>query len=416
MYHMERSRSSRLFFRGFRVWFSRILLAWCTLGANRIARSADLVPDNIVVARIGSGTSLNSSAFAISIQEFTSSGILLQTLSNPFLGPNLLTDSGSATSNGYINTYGSFLAVPGSNLEAGTANASAQNAKATNILGLNAEIASRTIFPTGGPTGTPPSPFSGSNFRSVIPTSANTFYATGTSSGSPLTGGIWYKSETDFVQVSATQNNLRNVEIYGGQLYVTSGAANSLGISKVGSDLPATAGSTTTLVIPTGTGSSPYGFVLFDTDGNGSNDRAYIADERTSAGGGIQRWDLNSSGIWVNSYSRLFNTTNSSLTSSTGSGIVAIRGLTGRWDPFSGTAWLVATTTETSNNRLVSILDSGSIPTGFSTLAQAGTNYVFRGVDFSPIPEPSSYILAVIAAGVLALMKKKSGIMRQAIQ
>lgn len=371
------------------------------------SNAADLV-SNVIVERIGNGsTALSSASAAIAVQEYSTSGTLLQTLTNPFLGTNLLTDSGSATSNGYLNTYGAYVAVPGLNVATGTASAAGLNVKAVNILGIDANVARRVEFPTGGPSGTPPSPFSGNNFRSVIATSANTFYATGTSSGTPLTGGAWYYNGTDFVQVSSTQNNLRNVEIYGGQLYASSAAANFVGISSVGTGLPTAPGATTSLTISTGTGSSPYGFVIFDTNGDGSPDRAYIADDRTSAGGGIQRWDLNASSVWVNTYALLFNTSNGTLTTSTGTGIVAIRGLTGVWDAFSGTAALYATTTETTNNRLVSLLDSGPAPTRFVTMALAGSNNVFRGVDFSPVPEPSTYALAAVATGVLAWAGKR---------
>ncbi len=381
---------------------SRFALWSAILSTVGSLHAADLV-SNLVVERIGNGTTaLSGSSAAIAVQEYSTSGNLLQTLTDPFIGPNQLTESGSATSNGYLNTYGGYVAVPGLNLATATASAATQNAKAVNILGIDANVARRVEFPTGGASGTPVSPFSGSNFRSVIATSSNTFYATGTSSGSPLTGGAWYYNGSNFVQVSSTQNNLRNVEIYGGQLYASSAAANFLGISSVGTGLPTTTGATTSLTISTGTGSSPYGFVIFDTNGDGTPDRAYIADDRTSAGGGIQRWDLNSSSVWVNTYALLFDTSNGALTTSTGTGIVGIRGLTGIWDSFNGTAALYATTTETSNNRLVSLLDSGSLPRNFLTLAQAGSNYVFRGVDFSPVPEPSAYVLAALATSVLA--------------
>ena len=385
----------------------RIFLAIC-LGLAGTADAADMLPGNLVVNRIGNGTTaLSNAAFEVSILEYSTSGSLVQTITSPFTGSNQLTDSGTATSNGYINTYNGLLAVPGLNQPLGTPTAAGTNAKASNILGVDGEVAGRALFPTGGPSGTPPSPFSGSNFRSVIATSANTFYATGTSGGTPATGGAWYYDGADFVQISATQNNLRNVEIYGGQLYVSSGAAGFLGVSSVGSGLPTTTGQTTTVRIATGTGSSPYGFVLFDKDGNGSADLAYIADERSSTGGGIQRWDLDGSEVWVNTYSLLLNTTNGELTPTSATGTVGIRGLTGSWDSQSGTATLFATTIETSNNRLVSLTDAGTTPTSFTTLAQAGTNYAFRGVDFTPVPEPSTYVMAGLASGLLAIASRR---------
>lgn len=375
--------------------------------------AANLSPNNLVVERIGNGsTTLSSAAADVSILEYSTSGSLVQTLSSQFTSATLLTDSGTATSNGYLNTYNGYLAVSGMNSAAGTASVASLNAKAVNILGTSGNVESRTAFPTGGPTGTPVSPFSGNNFRSVIPTSATTFYASGTASGTPNTGGPWYFNGTDFTQLSTSVTNIRNSEIYNNQYYVSSASGTFLGVSSVGTGLATTSGQTTTLQIGTGTGSSPYGFVIFDKNKDGVVDLAYIADDRITAGGGIQRWDLNSSNVWVNAYSLLFNTSTSNLTTSTGTGIIGIRGLTGSYDAISGTASLYATTTETTNNRLVSLSDSGSsTPSAFNTLSQAGSNYVFRGLDFTPVsisvPEPSTWALASISALLVILNRQK---------
>jgi hypothetical protein len=375
--------------------------------------AANLSPNNLVVERIGNGsTTLSSAAADVSILEYSTSGSLVQTLSSQFTSATLLTDSGTATSNGYLNSYNGYLAVSGMNSAAGTASVASLNAKAVNILGTSGNVESRTAFPTGGPTGTPVSPFSGNNFRSVIPTSATTFYASGTASGTPNTGGPWYFNGTNFTQLSTSVTNIRNSEIYNNQYYVSSASGAFLGVSSVGTGLATTSGQTTTLQIGTGAGSSPYGFVIFDKNNDGVVDLAYIADDRITAGGGIQRWDLNSSNVWVNAYSLLFNTSNNSLTTSTGTGIIGIRGLTGSYDAISGTASLYATTTETTNNRLVSLSDSGSsTPSAFNTLSQAGSNYVFRGLDFTPVsisvPEPSTWALASVSALLVILNRRK---------
>ncbi|MFM8213142.1 MAG: Ig-like domain-containing protein, partial [Pirellula sp.] len=132
---------------------------------------------------------------------------------------------------------------------------------------------------------------------------------------------------------------------------------------------------------------SPYGFVMFDTDGNGVLDRAYIADDRTSAGGGLQKWTFNGTS-WSSSWALLVNGSNA-LSATAGSGFAGMRGLSGSFS--SGIATLYATTTEASNNRLISIVDTGaSTPTSATQLATAGANYVFRGVDvFSDNTPPS---------------------------
>ncbi|MDH4408261.1 MAG: esterase-like activity of phytase family protein, partial [Verrucomicrobiales bacterium] len=361
---------------------SALLLAGSALFAGGLVHAAPFTPGNLVVERIGDGTTAPSSvAFSVALLEYSASGgSPVQSLTTEFTGSNLLTDSGSATSNGQLASNGAYLAVPGINSAVGTVGVAALNAKVTNIFDSTGSVAGRVLFPTGGPSGTPPSPFSGNNFRCVLPTGATTFYASGTASGSPNTGGAWYYDGANFTQLSTTVTNLRNIGIFGGQLYVSSASGAFLGISTVGTNLPTTSGNTTTLLISTGTGSSPYGFVFFDTDASGTVDRCYIADDRTATGGGIQRWDFNGT-TWTNTYLLLLNTTSNTLVSS-GTGLAGLRGLTGTFS--GGTATLFATTTESGNNKLVSITDSGTTPTTFSTLASAGANYNFRGVAFAP--------------------------------
>ena len=113
--------------------------------------AANLSPNNLVVERIGNGsTTLSSAAADVSILEYSTSGSLVQTLSSQFTSATLLTDSGTATSNGYLNSYNGYLAVSGMNSAVGTTSVASLNAKAVNILGTSGNVESRTAFPTGG--------------------------------------------------------------------------------------------------------------------------------------------------------------------------------------------------------------------------------------------------------------------------
>jgi hypothetical protein len=365
---------------------------------------------NLLVSRYGNGTTpLSSAATNVAIQEYArTAGAAVQTISFPGTGADQVTDSGTATSNGYINVYNGFVTVPGYNSAAGTASIASLNTKVGTVLDGTGNVVSRTLFPTGGATGTPPSPFAGNNFRSMIATGANTFYATGTSSGSPITGGAWYYNGSSFTQVSDTTTgqptNLRNVEIYNNQLYVSSGTGSFIGISSIGSGLPTASGQTASLQINMGTGASPYGFVMFDTNSDGTLDLAYIADDRTAVGGGLQKWTL-SGGTWSRSWALLVNGAGT-LSATAGSGFAGLRGLTGTWDSVNG-AQLYATTTETSNNRLISISDLGTTPISATNLASAGTNYVFRGVDvYGVIPAPGALAL-LGAAGLVGSRRRR---------
>ncbi len=387
------------------------------------AHAADFSSGSVVVERIGDGsTTLTNASAAISVLEVTTSGSLSQTITLPSSGATPQTDSGSATSNGYLNTYFSggvgYVSVPGLNLGTGTASAAGLNAKVNSLLDSTGTVVTRTRFPTGGPSGTPPSPFSGNNYRSSIATSSTTFYGVGTSSGSPTTGGAWYFDGTAFNSLSGTAGapanvtNLRTVEIYNNQLYFASSSGTFLGVSSLGTGLPTSGPALPTLQINAGAGASTYGFVMFSTGSQGAGvlDLAYLADDRTVAGGGIQKYSYNGT-AWSNSWSLLVGASGTStLQSGTGVGFAGIRGLAGTYDSVLG-ASLYATTTETSNNRLISIFDSGSTtPSTYTTLQSAGSNFVFRGVDLSPVavPEPSTFAIAAVATlGMAGLIRRR---------
>ena len=374
------------------------------------ASAGVFVNGNLLVQRIGDGTTtLGSAAAAVSVLEYSrSGGSAVQTITFPTTGSNQVTDSGSATSNGYLNVYNGYVGVSGYNTAAGTTSVAGLNTKVGTVLNGDGTVASRNLFPTGGAAGNPPSPFAGNNFRSMIATGANTFYATGTATGSPSTGGAWYYDGSAFTQVSSTTTgqptNLRNVEIYNNQLYVSSSAGSFIGISSIGSGLPTASGQAASLQINMGAGASPYGFVMFDTNSDSVLDLAYIADDRTTAGGGLQKWTL-SGGTWSSSWALLVNGTGT-LQATAGSGFAGLRGLTGTWDAVNG-AQLFATTTETTNNRLISIIDNGIMPTSATNLASAGANYVFRGVDvYNAIPAPGALALLGVA-GLIGARRRR---------
>jgi MYXO-CTERM domain-containing protein len=378
------------------------VVAFSSAAVSSTALAGVFTAGNLLVSRYGDGiTTLTSAAAAVAINEYTTAAgqsSAVQSIAFATTGANQFTDSGSATSDGYLNTYNGYVAIAGYNAATGTASVASSNTKVVQVLDSTGSVVNRAVFPTGGSAGSPPSPFSGNNIRSAIATSATNFYATGTSSGSPNTGGAWYSNSTNYTQVSSTASgqptNMRNVGIFGGQLYASSAASTGNGIFAVGSGLTTSAGQTSTLVINAGTNASTYGFVMFDTNNDSTMDLAYLADDRTATGGGLQKWML-VSGTWTQSWSRLVNATGT-LSGTAGTGFVGIRGLTGTWDAVNG-AQLYATTTESNNNRLISIVDNGSTPTLATNLASAGTNYVFRGVAFTPVPAPGALALLGVA-------------------
>ena len=382
-----------------------LTLAVASMAVTGFAQAGIFTSGNLIVERVGDGTTaLSSAATSVAVLEYAKTGgSAVQTINMPTSGSNQVTDSGSATSNGYLNVYNGYVGVSGYNAASGTASVASSNTKVGTVLNNDGSTASRTLFPTSGTM-----PFAGNNFRSVIATGANTFYASGTSSGSPVTGGLWYADNGNFTQINSIATgqptNMRNVEIYGGNLYTSSAATTGYGVWQVGTGLATTGNQTSTLVINAGSGASTYGFVMFDTNSDGAMDLAYLADDRTTAGGGLEKWTL-SGGTWTQSWALLVNSSGA-LSGTAGTGFAGLRGLTGTWDAVNG-AQLFATTTETSNNRLISIIDAGgSTPTTASLIDAAGTNYAFRGVDvYAAVPAPGSVALVGLA-GLLARRRR----------
>ncbi len=318
---------------------------------------------NLLVYRVGDGlnnVASNSSAYPIQIQELTNSGTLVQTVDN-FTGSNSLTQSGSANSNGYMNTYNNVLGIPGHNASVGTASVNGTNTKRV-VFSDNDLNYSLIDLPTSTPI-----PFNNDNFRSVVPTSATTFYASGnsTGSGSP-NGGIWYYNGSNYVQLIS--GNVRNIEIFNDTLYFSAASSGigDLGVYKFSNGLPTTSSQPYEAVatyISSITTAGPYGFSI-SPDGC----TLYIADAGSTGSGsypGISKW-TRSGGVFSHTYSFNVNSL----------GIVV---------DYSGLNSIIyATTTEGNNNRIVKIEDSGS-GASINNIMSAGSNNVFRGIDFTPI-------------------------------
>ena len=70
---------------------------------------------------------------------------------------------------------------------------------------------------------------------------------------------------------------------------------------------------------------------------------------------------------------------------------------------------IFATTSESSGNRLVEVTDNGSRSASTeTTLATAPANSVFRGLDFTPIPEPATATLLAVGLTVFGLRRNRA--------
>jgi hypothetical protein len=358
------------------------------LSTTEAAAQSAFTAGNYVVLRVGDGTAaLTSAATATFLLEYSPTGTLVQTLALPTANtsPNLaLTETGTSAADGFLtrSADGRYLVVPGYNATPGTASLSSTTSAATNRL-VGRIAADGTINTTTRITDA----FSGGNIRGAASANGTAFYAVGNS------GGVVYvplaNTAASTTISTGSPINDRVVNIFGGNLYVSSGSTPTYGIAQVGTGLPTTGsqGQTllTNLVPATGTAvaASSYGFFFTDQSAAvAGNDVLYVADDgsATATPGGIQKWSL-VGGSWV-------------LNGTIGTTAAALRGLTG-----SATATGISLLA-TSATSLYAVTDNAgynaapSATTLPAALATAAANTAFRGI----APAPLATALAARAA------------------
>ena len=241
--------------------------------------------------------------------------------------------------------------------------------RVANIFNSDLTLANSTRYSFGDKT-----VVASGNLRSIVPLTASTGYLGGDNSG------VSYYSGTSITSILA--GNFRNVEVYDGQLYYSTGSGSgglTKGIIKLGTGTPTSAATRTTLI----EANSPYGFVIFDTNTDGTPDLAYVCDDSSASatptatvGGGLKKYTYNGS-AWTNAWT--LRTAVAPSTALAASNANACSGLTGS---YSGTtATLYFTEATPSNNRVMQVIDAGTQPTSATTIATAGVSYWFRGVD-----------------------------------
>jgi len=322
---------------------------------------------NIVVYRVGTGAAgLSNAATAVFLDEYTTAGTLVQSIAVPQAdsGANqTLTASGTATSEGQLtrSVDGRYLLFTGYDATPGTGSVS------TSASSTIARVIGRVDLSGTVDTTTTTTAFSGNNIRDVASTNGTDIWAVGGATGVVYTT---FGSSGAGTIVSSTATNFRTIDIFGGQLYYSSGSG-SFRVGSVGTGTPTTTGQTSANLTGTPTTGSPYSFFFADlTTAVAGVDTLYVADDGANA---ILKYSL-VGGTW---------TATGSITAS------AVRGLTG---VVSGTSVTLYGTTggggSTGGGSIYAFTDAtgyNATASGTATvIATASTNTAFRGIALAP--------------------------------
>lgn len=354
----------------------------CFLVITAFAQS--FTAGNLVVFKVGKGSAttdtLTSAGFPVNIEEYTTAGVYVRSLPMPVTvnGANKrLITSGSANTEGQITRSADkkYLLVPGYDTFPDPTRLSINGAPSTAINRVVGVIGTDAVVNT---TTSLTDAYSSNSFRAVASTDGTNIWLAGTASPATGTAGVRYttKGSTTCSPVNAfnTVSNIRMVNVFNNQLYITTGSGAYKAISEVGTGIPTDSAQTVTVLpgmpnLTTAT-NDPYAFEIKP----GTGDIAYVTDARSKVnGGGVQKWVL-TAGTWNLAY-----TLDSGLTT-------GLRNLVVDWSTATPTIYCTTGESYAKNlpgNKIVKVVDADSV-SAFTVLATADVNYMFRGIAFAP--------------------------------
>ncbi|WP_298223862.1 YDG domain-containing protein, partial [Flavobacterium sp.] len=314
---------------------------------------------NLVVARIGTGSAaLTNAANPVFLNEYSttgSAGITVALPSTTAGSINRILESGTSTSEAQLNlsTDGQYLTIGGYDAVVGQASVNSTAgiprviARVNNAGTIATSVLTSTIHSSG--------------FRSVVTTDGSRYWTAGNGVG--VTSLLHQGNTTPIAPttISATVTNLRTVNIFNNQLYVSTGSGTQ-GIYKVGTGVPTTTGQTSVINIPQ---NGLYAYQMVNR--GGSNWNCYAVGDSSA---GIYKWSSTDNGANWTARGSVSNA-------------LPIYGITAA---NNGTSVDLYFTTVSAVLKLTDSAAFSANLTGTpSTVVTAPTNTAFRGIAFAPI-------------------------------